>query len=180
MTETFNTIPRVKTCTKLGEYRFLTVNPYMGQLRIDIREWIRPNKPTMKGVSLPAKRWARLRDLIKGEMDEQVDRMFAGVETDDKWHIGGNVYVTVNTEYPCVDIRHFWLPDGASDPVPSRKGIALRQPEWDRLKDAFDHLEEDVPALKGIQPCHMDEDHRDQMGMMRCPECTPNDYPSWS
>ena len=119
LTGNFDMVADIKYYATLGNFWFLTVNLYMGQLRVNVRDRTAPNKPISKWISLPPKRCSQLRDLLNlGEKAYPMDKK-------DKWHIGGNVTITIDSDlYPCVNIRHFWVPTGETNPVPSGKGIA--------------------------------------------------------
>ena len=91
---------------------------------------------------------------------------------DDEFHIGGNVYVTVNTQYRTVDIRQFFMLNGKLQAT--RKGITLRMGEWNRLRNFMEKAEEYIPSLSQVTPCYLEDDHNNQMGMYACPECCPN------
>ena len=47
----------------LGNDRFMQVNEWKGELRVDIREW-QDDKPTKKGISLTLMRWKNLVDQL--------------------------------------------------------------------------------------------------------------------
>lgn len=34
--------------------------------------------------------------------------------------------------------------------------------------------------IETVIPCQLSEDHQNQVGMLRCPECNPNDFDSYS
>ena len=48
-------------------------------------------------------------------------------------HIGRANYVSVTIGFKCVDFRTFFIPYGGVEPKPTKKGIALRIPEWIEL-----------------------------------------------
>lgn len=93
-----------------------------------------------------------------------------------KWHIGGGVYVSINPGYSTVDIRHFWKPEDAVKPVPTRKGVTLNRQKLSRLLQATQELRECVPELNDTDLCAFSESHQNQLGMLNCPECTPFGY----
>ena len=121
LTGNFDMVADIKYYATLGNFWILTVNLYMGQLRVDVRDRTAPNKPISKWISLTPKRCSQLRDRLNTDLDEKAYRM----DKKEKWHIGGNVKITIDSDlYPCMNIRHFWVPTGETNPVPSRKGIA--------------------------------------------------------
>ena len=154
--------------------RYLLLTKWNEEDRVDIREWTDDGErvfPTKKGVSLPLTRWKALlefkEDVVKAVKEK----------ADYDIHIGGNVCVKVSQKYPFrVDIRQYFLPDGDVEPVPTKRGISLLWGEWKDVIDCISYLEELCPPLKSIVPCFLSEDHQAQLGMLRCPECTPNGY----
>ncbi|KAK3106623.1 hypothetical protein FSP39_023877 [Pinctada imbricata] len=150
----------------------------MEEMRVDLREWVPPNKPTTKGVSFPFKRWASLRDHLE-LIDEKATAIFDGQNVDERIHIVGNVHVSINSKYPGVDIRHFWFPVDSDEPRASRKGLSLKPDEWQKFKATFPKVEDMVDGASEAQACIHDDDHQNQEGMLRCPEYSPRDYQNW-
>lgn len=75
-----------------------------------------------------------------------------------------------------MDIRHFWKPDDALEPVPTRKGVSLNKNKFARLRDAIEEMHEYAPELKDAEFCMLSESHQNQLGTLSCPECTPFGY----
>ena len=85
------------------------------------------------------------------------------------YHIGGDVHVSVTSGIYCVDIRHFWMDAKSGELKPSRKGIALKIPEWDSLKLALPLIVSALnPELSMVNRCV------DQLRPHNCYECNPN------
>ena len=154
----------------LGNDRYVEVTEWKGETRIDLREWV-DGKPTRKGISLTMMRWKKWTDST-----EEVDQ----AQTDKRAyqsHIGGNVYCTVTEGSGCVDIRQYWKPE--EDLIPTKKGLCLRSFEYTRLKECLFDIGQALPHLSAVVPCHLQSDHMNQLGMLQCPECNPNDYMNW-
>ena len=66
----------------LGNERYVQVNEWRGELRVDIREW-KDDKPTKKGISLTLMRWKNLVNQI-----EYVDKALEN-KVSYGYHIGG-------------------------------------------------------------------------------------------
>jgi hypothetical protein len=154
---------------------FLTVVPYKGRVNIHIRHFTAANNgliPTKKGVTFPLSRWLMfesiLSDIQKCMENSSNEQM--------KWHIGGGVYVSITPGYSTVDVRHFWKPDDALEPVPTRKGVTLNKHKFARLLEAVEEVHECVPELNDTEFCAFSESHQNQLGMLNCPECTPFGY----
>ena len=85
-------------------------------------------------------------------------------------HIGGTWYVSVDSKFPTVDIRH-WYEDlrAGSSLKPTRVGIALTYFNWEKLKKAIVEVEDDIPVMLAVSPCW----HKSQIDQMFCNECSP-------
>ena len=152
----------------LGNSRFVRVNEWKEELRVDLREW-NGDAPTKKGISLTLMRYKNFVDGI-----ENVDKAIQDKEPYQK-HLGGNVYCTVNGV--CVDIRQYWKPE--EEVVPTKKGLCLRPLEYQRLKELILEVGQTLPELDTVVPCYLEGDHMNQLGMLGCSECNPGDSHNW-
>ena len=154
----------------LGNGRNVRVCEWKGDKRVDLRE-CDGEIPTKKGISLTLIRWKWLVDNIdyidealkKGDVYEQ--------------HLGGNVYVKIKQGGVCVDIRQYWKPE--EEVVPTKKGLCLRPTEYERLKEVIPEIGTALPELNSIVPCMFRSDHANQLGLLQCAECNPNDFMNW-
>ena len=154
----------------LGNDRYVEVNEWKGELRVDIREW-KEDKPTKKGISLILMRWKNwVHQLEYADAALQEKKSYGH-------HIGGNVYCNVAENGVCVDIRQYWKPQ--EELVPTKKGICLRPSEYDRLKELLSEIGNALPELSAVVPCFLQSDHMNQLGALQCSECNPNDYNNW-
>lgn len=99
---------------------FLTAVPFKDEINIHIRHFTVSNGrffPTKRGVTFSLQRWLKFESLLQDIEHHLKDN---GDSKEMKWHIGGGVYVSLNPGYPTVDIRHFWKPNDAVEPVPTR------------------------------------------------------------
>lgn len=150
----------------LGNDRYVQVNEWKGELRVDIREW-KEDKPTKKGISLTLPRWKIWTESIESVDDALKDKNMCWYKN----HLGGNVYCTITENSFCVDIRQYWKPEDKV--VPCKKGICLRPSEYARLKEVVPEIGKVLPELGAVVPCYLQSDH--QRGCLHCPECNPND-----
>jgi len=137
---------------------------------VDLREW-RDGTPTKKGISLTLMRWKNWVDY-----QEYLEQALNDKQAYSS-HLGGNVYCTVTEKSRCVNIRQYWKPQ--DEVVPTKKGLCLRPDEYTKLKELVPEIGKAVPELDAVVPCYLQSDHMNQVGMLQCPECTPNDYMSW-
>ena len=112
-------------------------------------------------------RWKRFVGLID-DIKEQVQLVRSGKMLNYTEHIGGTWYVSVNDKFPTVDIRR-WYEDSSGMVKPTRVGIALTHPNWDKLLTAIVKVENEIPAMLAISPCW----HDSQVDEMFCDECSP-------
>ena len=149
----------------LGNDRYVQVNEWKGELRVDIREW-QDDKPTKKGISLTLMRWKNLIDQL-----EYVDKALQDKHS--YWcHLGGNVYNNIGEGNVCVDIRQFWKPE--NEIVPTKKGLCLRPQEYVQLKELVPEIGKCLPELDAVIPCYLQSDHMNMLGAVQCRECNPN------
>jgi len=118
-------------------------------------------------------RWAELRTNMHN-INEKVKAMLEGQE-DVKYrhHLGGAVYVSVTTGYRCVDFRKFFVPDGETEPKPTRTGIALRLREWEQMPQLIQKINDKNPDLATAFQCYVHDNHLSQIEAMECRECHP-------
>lgn len=155
---------------------FLAAVPFKDEINIHIRHFTVSNGrffPTKKGVIFSLQRWLKFESLLQDIEHHLKDN---GDSKEMKWHIGGGVYVSLNPGYPTVDIRHFWKPNDAVEPVPTRKGVTLNNQKLTRLLQVVEQVREYVPELNQTELCAFSESHLNQLGMLSCPECTPFGY----
>ena len=154
----------------LGNNRHVKVCEWKGEKRVDLREW-ENDKPSKKGISLTLMRWKCLVDGIDNVNEALKNNTFY------QYHLGGNVYCTVRENNPCVDIRQYWKPE--NEVVPCKKGLCLRPEEYRRLQEVISDISASIPELDTVVPCAFQSDHANQLGLLTCPECNPNDYMNW-
>jgi len=111
-------------------------------------------------------RWSRLVGDMNG-IDVMVQRANNDKPTDFKRHLGGRWHVSVKDGVLCVDFRRWYMKD--NDLHPTTSGITLTYGQWNKLKDAVETLQNEVPALTAISPCW----HESQVEMEHCRECSP-------
>ena len=130
----------------------------------------------LKTIKFPAKRWAQL-VAFEYYIDQNINKLLGKVEkVSFQAHIGGGIYVSVTSGFDCVDIREFYFNKIKGFPCPSRRGIALRVIEWEKLKQTFHEVRLKFPALSAIQPCSEGTDHYNQECALTCHECQPFQY----
>ena len=127
------------------------------------------DKVNKNGAYFTAPRWLRFVSMIE-EIDTHVRHASWGKSTAYQKHIGGKWYVSVDDDYPTVDIRPWYVNVKKGNRImQTRVGIALSYRRWDKLKEAVRKVVQQVPALLAISPCL----HDSQDQMMRCAECSP-------
>ena len=169
--------PRCRINLDSSSNLYLTAVPYQGEIMIHIRHFSESNGlhfPTKKGVNFPLPRWLKFECLLD-EIEEYL-QSHRSQEEEMKWHIGGGVYVSLSPDFPTVDIRHYWKPQDANGPIPTKKGVTLTSDKFDRLKSTVYELRESVPELNDAQICMLSESHQNLLGVLSCPECSPFGY----
>ena len=72
-----------------------------------------------------------------------------------------------------VYFRTFFIPYGGVVPKPTKKGIALRIPEWIELLRLVGVIDNMYPDHATALPCYMELYHASQMSAPKCSECYP-------
>ncbi|XP_062591340.1 uncharacterized protein LOC134252814 [Saccostrea cucullata] len=154
---------------------FLTAVSFKDNINIHIRHFTETNNglfPTKKGVTFPLSRWLMFESILPDIRNHLQNRSSEEM----KWHIGGGVYVSITPRYNTLDIRHYWKPADAQEPVPTRKGVTLNKHKLTKLLSAVEEVRDCVPELNDTELCAFSESHQNQLGMLSCPECTPFGY----
>lgn len=164
----------------LGNERYVVVNEFNGKMLIHIRQYDMDAKrtvryPTKRGITLNVEKFKKLEELCVRDINECIKEVQEGKHVNYRYHLGGNVFVTVQSEWPSVNIRKWFLPPGESKELPTKKGIALTFEQWSFIKGA-------INLVKGLLKeqwdstvfCEFSEDHQNQLGFLRC--SNPNEY----
>jgi hypothetical protein len=57
--------------------------------------------------------------------------------------------------------------------------VALNVPVWDKFLLVNADLHDHITELKEMVQCNCQDDHANQLGMLRCAECNPDSYMDW-
>lgn len=167
-----------KAWLSLGGSWYVTAQNFSDRLYIHIREYCPTPKrlvPTRKGVGLRLEQWNRL-ELYKEQIAKEVLRVESGETIRTSWHLGSNWFVTLDSRYPGVSIRKFYLPDGSDQLRPTTKGTFLPFARFHQVACAIATLSLLVPEVADFIPCFMRDDHQNQRGALDCPHCNPNGH----
>jgi len=161
----------------IGFDRYLTVNRHEGQVKVHVRKYDTNEHgrkyPTRYGIVLHPKRLANLM-MLEPEITKKVNERAKGNHIGAyKVHVGGGIHVSMDDEFKHVNLRLYWLPEGAKEPIPTRTGVTINLFYWDRLVMHLKAVREEFEELKNANPCHFSEDHQNQMGFFECRECSP-------
>jgi hypothetical protein len=140
-----------------GNNRFLSVEVTGRSLRVLIFE----EGGDKKIAKFTPQRWAQF-VLILDEIAENVKSLsIPDLKVTFRNHIGGKWYVLVTAGLKCVIREFYWHRENR--PGPSKRGIALRLPEWTCLTELISHLHLQHPELPAAEPCWAGQDHYNQV-----------------
>jgi hypothetical protein len=105
-----------------------------------------------------AKITARLSDI-----DEAITKQHLDQSSQYRQDIGGSWFVTIGNGYRCVDVRK-WFANQYGQLRPSRNGMSLQYPEWDKFKEIVNEIRQDRPDVAAVVPCYLGGDHQNQEG----------------
>ena len=174
----------VKECfIEIGAKRHIKNTVFRNEKRIDIREYD-DAFPTKKGVSMTLQSWADLVGLAD-TIEQKVTELARGLRVQEKYHIGHNIFVSMNSDFNnCVDIRHWWLPESSDEErgevKATKRGLALSIPQWHKLRDCMKVLPDYLPELKDMKTCALSDSHQNQLGYLKCNHCNPNGERLWT
>ena len=170
--------PRCKI--SLGKSVYVVASEFEGEVYIHVRYYdFKKHFPTPFGIGLTPRRWNELKLVLNG-IEEKVSHYEKGEEdVSYRHHLGGNFYASITQGFPCVDLRKFWLPEGAKEVCATRKGISLGFDQFRALIETVPEIDHHVPELINATPCYLEDDHQNQVGALRCAECNPNDCQNW-
>lgn len=124
-----------------------------------------------KFVRFPLGRWVQF--VLSCDL---IDEQLKTLETANlQWHVGNGIHVCVSAGIKCVDLRRFYWNSTLGQAKATREGIAIRLPEYERLKEAMTKLHEKNPEIVLTQPCLMT--HTDNAALQTCQECNPYNLP---
>ena len=155
----------------LGNGRFVKVSQAPNtETVVEISE--SGSKP--KGHTLTLQRWKMLCDGCD-PVNELIYKSKSGQQDSTlSIHLGGNVFISINAGYQCVNIRQF--ENNGNCIFPTKDGIALRFTEWNTMIENMALINQNIPYFDTVFPCYMDLDHCNQLGFLRCPECNPTSF----
>ena len=116
-----------------------------------------------KGIRLTTSQYQLFTEIV-----EDIEQSLAK-NLDTKHHLGSDVYISTPRNKSRVDI---WrqCEDG-------RKGVSLTLCEFVALKIVSNNIKTYLYDLQ--TPCFMRDDHQNQLGMLRCRICNPQEYNMW-
>ncbi|XP_033757589.1 uncharacterized protein LOC117339973 [Pecten maximus] len=157
---------------------FVVANEFQGRTLIHIRYYDTNASgklyPTKKGVSLTPQHWKKLQMLHCKTVDEAIRKYKEGDEIDLRIHLGRNNHVSLQTGFPKVNIRRWFMPDPSTNELkPTRAGVALSFEQWEKLKNCMLTMPEYIgDILDNVEFC--DLSHHNQESFFSCYDCSPN------
>ena len=176
--KTYKDVPNNTEYAKLdlGDGKQCVINVFNGELRFNIRiynTWNEKTYPTKKGVSLDIEKWKKVQYLFKDDIDQAIIDLKSRVDIKKRFHLGDNIYVTIQSGYSVVDFRRWWLPENQTEIKPTTKGCTLQFHQWDILTEFMDFVELTWgEEIKQTPYCHLTAEHM-RLGRY-CPKCQPN------
>jgi hypothetical protein len=152
----------------LGKDVYLFDSVLQRNVYIHVRKLIKGEYPTKDGISLTLQRCNELIISVPF-LDQSVNMIKFNQDTFYRRHIRGNWHATLQGGFKCVDIRQFWLPEGAKEICSSKKGISLNFDQYKELTNGLRAIKYYVTELDNIVPCYDDPKHC----IESCSECTP-------
>ena len=123
-----------------------------------------PTKNTIVEISL--QKWYRWVEIEKGIRD-QIQDLMRGNYIDCKFHLGGMMYISMNSEFRCVQFRQHFLREqnGEQKVLPS---VSMSFMEFYYFLKHMKEFIAKIPAMKQFKPCYSLKSHP-----ASCLECYP-------
>ena len=126
--------------------------------RVDIRTY-ENDRPTIKGVSLTIENMMALKKHLTELHRDLQELVCKATPVNKRIDIGNSLFVTINSEFRCINIRRWFKPQNMDQLLPSKKGIALNLSQFSALKNILNAL----PCLHGD----------DIYSVFNCNKCSP-------
>lgn len=94
--------------------------------------------------------------------------------SDLRYHIGLNCFAVAKPEWNAVDLRVYWIPEGQTKLLPTRRGVMLKLEEFKRVKRQLHELYGVWRGLRNLQPCW--STHDSIKSQSSCEHCSPNRF----
>lgn len=154
-----------------------------GQALVDIRRWVGNKEGTVvatkKGVSLTLVRWVRLMAQEK-KINCLLQDVKDGTVLDQRLHISGPVMISLCSPFWTLNLREYYKNMQSGEIMPTGRGVVINHFEWESLMLHANEIKEKMSEIVDTEPCYIGEDHYNQEGLLRCPECCPWTYQEYS
>lgn len=128
----------------------------------------------LQGVALIPTQFAELM-----AYQEQITKILAmGVHSGDDQnlfdkHLGYGIYAKIGPDSKHLDIRKYWLPKGASQAAPTKRGICINEAEWTRILSKVSTIKDQYPKFRDANrlDCYVNGGFGNQLH--RCEFCDP-------
>ncbi len=171
---------KVRKVIDLGTDRELSiVEGVHGDVVLELRRFSVDGKKVLNFVQMNQKNYLELRSVIQDDCSEGVrshlQKIMEGQEVHQKWHLGSNLYVSVDSPYKCVQIRE-WNQTPSGRCLATRIGISLSPSSFKKLCSIDVDMDKLIPELCDTTRCAFSPDHQNMLGALACGFCNPNGY----
>ena len=112
---------------------------------------------------------------------EQIDQAYPSPAINWRKHVGGGVYISAGSDADGVRIFEWQLCENGKGIERTSNGFDLSREQMGRLISTLRYLETRIiPELEDTLTCIERDDHMNQLGALRCAECNPFDWFSWT
>ncbi len=106
-------------------------------------------------------------------VDELLQARNSDMAREQRIHLGGNVFASVNKQYEGVSVRKWYKPDGQNKGLkPGQPGMFLRVDAWRKLYDILHKFVDYMPHHANDMPCSYR--HENAQGFIDCSFCNPD------
>ncbi len=160
--------------------KLVRVARFKGDLGVDMRCLDSDGLFTRKGIRLSLPRFRVLMEHHLHDITELALLALSQPVLETRWHLGGNIYASVQSKPPIFDIRQFWKPDDEDQARPTKRGFATHLANFPRLREILEKCREfAAEEYNAAIPCRERAEHVEQGQIFSCEECNPDGYKQW-
>jgi hypothetical protein len=101
-----------------------------------------------------------------------------------KQNLGDNIFCVIDPKYRCVNLRHYWVPDGQTELLPTKRGIALSAKQWVSFRENIPYIKtlsyELKECLEEIEGRNVEDDDKSGSPNTYEPESLAQDEKNYS
>ena len=175
-----NQILKYLNCN-IGLYRVVEVQYFQGEGHIEIVTYEKSPSGNYSKVSNKCLKLSLMLYRVLTDNLETIVQHFQilkdGGKTNYRLHLGEQIFLRIDPDIRCVDIRKHFIPTGSVSSEknlrPGIPGVGMRLGEFENFLDLIEQLS-DLSQIHTVIPCSEKEDHKIIEVLQNCKICNPH------